>query len=73
MVRLHVVDDYVIRGLSAELRFHARQPLFRKAPIHCIQYGSARVAYDVRIIRNTIRDRVLALEKVYIPVLDSCV
>ena len=68
MVRLHVLDDQVIRRRALDVRCDIRQPFVRLVLVHGIHDSDFLVADDVGVVRHAQRHVEVTLEQVDIVV-----
>ena len=64
MVRLHVLDDQVIRRGALDVRCDVRQPFVRLVLVHGIHDRHLFVADDVGVVRHAQRHVEMTLEQV---------
>ena len=68
MVRLHVLNDEIIRLAISKCLFDVVEPLVRKPCFDRVDDGNLFVKYDVRIVCHAVRHVVHAFKKVYLMV-----
>lgn len=71
MIRLHVVDDKIIRLLPAELACKVFEPFRGEAAVHRVGNGDLFVQYHIGIVGDPVRNGVLPLEQVDIKIVYS--
>ena len=71
VVRLHVLDDQVIRFFSVKDIRQVVQPLVGEADIHRIHDGDLLIHDHIGVISHAVRYDVLPLEKIYVMIIDA--
>ena len=71
VVRLHVVDDQIIRSTAGQGLFQVLLPLPALAGVDSIEDGNLSPIQQVGIVRHSVGDGILALEQVQVVVLGS--
>ena len=71
VVRLHVLDDEVIRGAAPEPGFQVLQPFPAEACVYGVKDGDLLVQDHVGVVGNAVGDGVLAFKQVGLAVIDA--
>ncbi len=69
MIRLHVLNDQIVRHTSLQRILHIDKPLLAERRIHRVYHRSLFVPYHVRIVGHTLRHLVLPLEKIHLMII----
>ncbi len=71
MIRLHMLNDQIIRLCAVERCRNIVQPLLREMCIRRIHNGGFFVLDDIGIISHAVRDVILSLEQVNLMIVDA--
>ena len=71
MVRLHVLDNQIIRLSSVQNICQIVQPFVSEVNVHSIHNSDLIVINDVGVVGHSVWHNILAFEKIYLVIVDS--